>query len=85
MEIKTIVLKDYMFSMILKFQIAKIYCVVDVIEAEREYREQGWWIDELLEEFWQCQWREEKWKEVDNKDQGPCLGCQSRKIECVQE
>jgi len=32
LKIKTIDLKDYMFSMILRFQIAKIYCVVDVIE-----------------------------------------------------
>ena len=40
MEIKTIDLKDYMFSTILRFQIAKIYCVVDVIElvVERVFR-----------------------------------------------
>ena len=32
MEIKTIDLKDYVFSVILRFQIAKIFCVVDVTE-----------------------------------------------------
>ena len=53
--------------------------------AEQELREQGWWLDESLEEFWQRQWREEKWKEVDTEDQGPCLGCQLRKIECIWE
>ena len=53
--------------------------------AEQELREQGWWLDESLEEFRQCQWREEKWKEVDTEDQGPCLGCQSRKMECIRE
>ena len=37
MEIKTIDLKDYMFSTILRFQIAKIYCVVDVIELTVEH------------------------------------------------
>ena len=35
--IKTIDLKDYMFSTILRFQIAKIYCVVDVIELTVEH------------------------------------------------
>ena len=55
------------------------------LEAERELREQGWWLDESLEEFQQCQWREEKQKEVDTEDWGPCLGCQSRKMECIQE
>ena len=57
------------------------------LEAERELQEQGWRLDELLEEFWQCQRREEnlKRKEVDMEDQGPCLGCWSRKIECVRE
>ena len=30
-------LKDYVFSMILRFQIAKIYCVVDVIELAVEH------------------------------------------------
>ena len=35
--IKTIVLKDYMSSTILRFQIAKIYCVVDVIELAVEH------------------------------------------------
>ena len=55
------------------------------LEAEWELREQGWQLDELLEEFQQCQWRGEKWKEVDTEDWGPCLGCQSRKMECIQE
>ena len=55
------------------------------LEAEQELREQGWWLDESLEEFWQRQWREEKWKEVDTEDQGPCLGCQLRKMECIWE
>ena len=36
LEIKTIDLKDYMFSTIIRFQIAKIYCVVDVIELAIE-------------------------------------------------
>ena len=54
------------------------------LEAEREYRAQGWRLDESLEEFWQHQWREEKWREVDTEDWGPCLGCWSRKIECVR-
>ena len=52
-------------------------------EAEQEYRAQGWRFDESLEEFQQHQQREEKWREVDTKDWGPCLGCQSRKIDCV--
>ena len=57
------------------------------LEAEQELWEQGWRLDELLEEFWQCQRREEnlKRKEVDMEDQGPCLGCHSRKIDCVWE
>ena len=55
------------------------------LEAERELREQGWRLDKSLEEFWQCQWREEKQKEVDMEDQGPCLGCWSRKMECIRE
>ena len=55
------------------------------LEVEQELREQGWQLDELLEEFQQHQWREEKWREVDTEDWGPCLGCQSRKVECVQE
>ena len=55
------------------------------LEAERELREQGWQLDKSLEEFWQRQWREEKQKEVDTEDWGPCLGCQSRKMECIQE
>ena len=54
-------------------------------EVEQEYREQGWRLDESLEEFWQRQWREGKQREVDTEDWGPCLGCQSRKIECVRE
>ena len=54
-------------------------------EEEREYREQGWRIEESLEEFQRCQQREEKWMEVDMEDQGPCLGCWSRKIDCVRE
>ena len=54
-------------------------------EAEQEYRELGWRLDESLEEFRRHQWREEKWREVDAEDQEPCLGCQSRKIECVWE
>ena len=52
---------------------------------EQELREQGWRLDESLEEFWWHQWREEKWREVDAEDQGPCLGCRSRKIDCVWE
>ena len=55
------------------------------LEAERELREQGWRLDKLLEEFWQHRQREEKRKEVDTEDQGPCLGCQSRKMECIWE
>ena len=55
------------------------------LEAEWELREQGWQLDKSLEEFWWCQQREEKWKEVDMEDWGPCLGCQSRKMECIQE
>ena len=55
------------------------------LEAERELREQRWRLDESLEEFWWCQRREEKQKEVDMEDRGPCLGCQSRKIDCVWE
>ena len=55
------------------------------LEAEQELREQGWQLDESLEEFQQHQRREEKWKEVDMEDQGPCLGCWSRKVECVWE
>ena len=50
-----------------------------------ELREQGWQLDQLLEEFWQCQRREEKQKEVDTEDWGPCLGCQLRKMECIRE
>ena len=50
------------------------------LAVEKEYREQGWQIDESLEEFRRCQWRE-----VDMEDQGPCLGCRSRKIDCVRE
>ena len=53
------------------------------LEAEREYREQGWQIDKSLEEFQWHQWREEKWKEVDTEDWGPCFGYQSRWIDCV--
>ena len=44
------------------------------LEAEWELREQGWRLDESLEEFWWHQQREEKQKEVDMEDQGPCLG-----------
>ena len=55
------------------------------LEVEWEFREQGWRLDELLEEFRQHQQREEKWREVDTEDQGPCLGCRSRKIDCVRE
>ena len=51
------------------------------LEVEWELREQGWRLDESLEEFWQCQRREEKQKEVDMEDWGPCLGCRSRKME----
>ena len=54
-------------------------------EVEQEYRAQGWRFDESLEEFQWCQWREEKQREVDTEDWGPCLGCQSRKIDCVRE
>ena len=55
------------------------------LEVEQELREQGWRLDESLEEFWQHQQREEKRKELDTEDQGPCLGCWSRKIDCVRE
>ena len=55
------------------------------LEVEWELREQGWWLDELLEEFRWRQWREEKRKEVDTEDRGPCLGCWSRKMECIWE
>ena len=55
------------------------------LEAERELREQGWQLDESLEEFQWRQQREEKWKEVDTEDRGPCLGCRSRKMECIRE
>ena len=55
------------------------------LAAEKEYREQGWQIDKSLEEFWQCQQREEKQMEVDMEDRGPCLGCRSRKIDCIWE
>ena len=51
------------------------------LEVEQELREQGWQLDESLEEFQ----REEKWKEVDTEDRGPCLGCRSRKMECIRE
>ena len=53
------------------------------LKAEQELREQGWRLDESLEEFWQHQQREEKWREVDMEDRGPCLGCRSRKVECI--
>ena len=43
-------------------------------EEEREYREQGWRIEESLEEFQRCQQREEKWREVDAEDWGPDTG-----------
>ena len=52
---------------------------------EKEYRAQGWRLYKLLEEFQQHQWREEKWKEVDMEDQGPCLGCWLRTIDCIWE
>ena len=55
------------------------------LEVERELQEQGWRLDELLEEFQWHQRKEEKQNEMDTEDQGPCLGCRSRKIECVQE
>ena len=55
------------------------------LEAERELREQGWQLDESLEKFWRHQQREEKQREVDMEDWGPCLGCRSRKIDCVRE
>ena len=55
------------------------------LEAEQELREQGWQLDESLEEFRRCQRREEKWMEVDTEDQGLYLGCQSRKMECIWE
>ena len=55
------------------------------LEAERELREQGWQLDESLEEFQRRQWREEKRKEANMEDRGPCLGCWSRKMECIQE
>ena len=55
------------------------------LEVERELREQGWRLDKLLEEFRWHQWREEKQKEVDMEERGPCLGCQSRKMEYIWE
>ena len=55
------------------------------LAVEKELREQGWRLDESLEEFWWHQQREEKWREVDVEDWGPCLDCWSRKIDCVQE
>ena len=55
------------------------------LAVEKELREQGWRLDKSLEEFRRHQWREEKWREVDVEDQGPCLGCRSRKIDCVRE
>ena len=55
------------------------------LEAEQELREQGWRLDESLEEFQWHQWREEKRREVNTEDQGPCLGCRSRKMECIRE
>ena len=55
------------------------------LEVEQELREQGWQLDESLEEFQQHQRREEKRKEVDMEDWGPCLGCWSRKMECIRE
>ena len=55
------------------------------LEVEQELREQGWRLDELLEEFWWRQRREEKWREVDMEDWGPCLGCWLRKMECIRE
>ena len=55
------------------------------LKAERELREQGWRLDELLEEFQWRQQREEKWKEVDTEDRGPCLGCWLGKMECIWE
>ena len=55
------------------------------LEVEQEYRAQGWRLDELLEEFQWHQRREKKQKEVDMEDQGPCLGCWSRKMECIRE
>ena len=51
--------------------------------VEKEYHEQGWRMDESLEEFWQHQGREGKQKEADTEELGPCLGCQSRQIDCV--
>ena len=50
------------------------------LEVEQELREQGWRLDKSLEEFRRCQRRE-----VDTEDRGPCLGCQSRKMECIRE
>ena len=55
------------------------------LEVEQELREQGWQLEESLEEFWQHQYREEKQRKVDMEDRGPCLGCQSRKVECIWE
>ena len=43
------------------------------LEVERELQEQGWRIDESLEEFWWHQQREEKQKEVDTEDREACL------------
>ena len=55
------------------------------MEATLELREQRWQIEELLEEFRWHQQREEKRKEVDMEDWGACLGCWSRRIDCVWE
>ena len=54
-----------------------------MLKAEQMLRDQGWWMDKSLEEFWQCQWREEKGKEVDRSEKGDCLGCWARGMECV--
>ena len=43
------------------------------LEVERELREQGWQLDESLEEFRWCQQRGEKQKEVDTEDWGHAL------------
>ena len=52
----------------------KQWRVEAAIAAEKEYWEQGWRMDESLEEFRWHQQREEKQKEVDMEDLGR-IGC----------
>ena len=50
------------------------------LEVEQELREQGWRLDESLEEFWWRQWREEKQREVDMEDQGHALAASQGRL-----